>query len=61
MGLTQIAKLADEYRELGPGLVCPDDLETIFEAMQSDPALHYEHPEELVEHARVAWRTPRPR
>ncbi len=54
MGLAQLAKLADEYRALGPEVVGSDDLDTIFEAMRADPKMHYEHAEELVENARTA-------
>ncbi|HEX4471884.1 MAG TPA: DUF885 domain-containing protein [Nocardioides sp.] len=54
IGLAQVAKLADEYRALGPEVVGSDDLEQIFAAMRSDPALHFEHAEELVDQSRVA-------
>ena len=54
IGLAQVAKLADEYRALGPEVVGTDDLEKIFEAMRTDPALHFEHGEELVEASEVA-------
>jgi uncharacterized protein (DUF885 family) len=53
-GLAQVAKLADEYRTLGPEVVGTDDLEQIFEAMRTDPKLHFEHSEELVEQSEVA-------
>ena len=42
LGLAQIAKLADEYRALGPEVVGTDDLAAIFEAMRTDPKLHFE-------------------
>ena len=54
LGLAQIAKLADEYRLLGPEVVGTDDLTKIFDAMRTDPALHFERGEELVEASRVA-------
>jgi uncharacterized protein (DUF885 family) len=54
IGLAQVAKLADEYRALGPEVVGTDDLQQIFEAMRSDPALHFEHGDELVEQSRIA-------
>ena len=54
IGLAQLAKLADEYRSLGPEVVGSDDLDTIFEAMRTDPKMHYEHAEELVENSRTA-------
>jgi uncharacterized protein (DUF885 family) len=54
IGLAQVAKLADEYRALGPEVVGTDDLQEIFEAMRTDPKLHFERGEELVEQSRVA-------
>jgi len=54
IGLAQVAKLADEYRALGPEVVGTDDLAEIFEAMRTDPKLHFEHGDELVEQSRVA-------
>lgn len=56
IGLQQVAKLADEYRALGPEVVGSDDLDTVFEAMRSDPKLHFERGEQLVEAAEVAMR-----
>src|SRR4029079_9514772 len=38
IGLAQVAKLADEYRSLGPEVVGTDDLQEIFEAMRTDPS-----------------------
>jgi uncharacterized protein (DUF885 family) len=54
IGLAQVAKLAEEYRELGPQVVGTDDLERIFDAMRTDPALHVERGEELVEQSKIA-------
>jgi uncharacterized protein (DUF885 family) len=54
IGLAQVAKLADEYRALGPEVVGTDDLEKIFDAMRTDPALHFEHGDEMVEQSKVA-------
>jgi uncharacterized protein (DUF885 family) len=54
IGLAQVAKLADEYRALGPEVVGTDDLAEIFEAMRTDPKLHFEHGDELVEQSRIA-------
>jgi len=56
IGLQQVAQLADEYRELGPEVVGTDDLQQIFEAMRTDPKLHFETGEQLVEAAEVAMR-----
>jgi uncharacterized protein (DUF885 family) len=54
IGLAQVAKLAGEYRALGPEVVGTDDLQQIFEAMRTDPALHFDHGDELVEQSRIA-------
>ena len=54
IGLEQVAKLAEEYRAMGPDVVGSDDLETIFTALRTDPALHFERGEELVEASEVA-------
>ena len=54
VGLAQVAKLADEYRALGPEVVGTDDLEHIFEAMRTDPALHFQTGDQLVSASEVA-------
>ncbi len=54
IGLAQVAELADEYRALGPEVVGTDDLGEIFEAMRTDPALHFTTGDELVEASKVA-------
>ena len=54
LGLEVVARLADEYRSLGPEVVGTDDLEQIFEAMRTDPALHFTRGEELVEASEIA-------
>jgi uncharacterized protein (DUF885 family) len=54
IGLAQVRKLADEYRALGPEVVGTDDLEQIFEAMRTDPKLHFERADEMVEQSKVA-------
>ena len=48
LGLQQVASLADEYRALGPETVGVSDLEGIFEAMRSDPALHHTNADDIV-------------
>ena len=53
-GLEQVAKLADEYRGLGPEVVGTDDLQEIFTAMRNDPKLHFESGDQLVEASEVA-------
>ena len=54
IGLAQVAALADEYRVLGHEVLGTDDLPEIFDRMRTDPALHFETGEELVERSRVA-------
>jgi uncharacterized protein (DUF885 family) len=54
IGLQQVAQLAEEYRGLGPEVVGTDDLEQIFEAMRTDPKLHFENGDQLVDAAKVA-------
>ncbi|MCW2855980.1 MAG: hypothetical protein JWR52_1595 [Marmoricola sp.] len=54
IGLDQIAGLAEEYRELGLEVVGTDDLQEIFEAMRTDPALHFETGDQLVEASEIA-------
>jgi uncharacterized protein (DUF885 family) len=54
IGLQQVAQLAEEYRELGPEVVGTDDLQQIFEAMRTDPKLHFENGDQLVEAAQIA-------
>jgi uncharacterized protein (DUF885 family) len=56
IGLQQVAQLADEYRGLGPEVVGSDDLGQIFEAMRTDPKLHFESGDQLVEASQVAMR-----
>lgn len=54
IGLAQIEKLAEEYRSLGPEVVGTDDLQQIFEAMRTDPALHFGSGEEIVAGSEIA-------
>jgi uncharacterized protein (DUF885 family) len=54
IGLAKVAELADEYRELGPEVVGTDDLDEIFEAMRTDPKLHFERADELIEQSKLA-------
>jgi uncharacterized protein (DUF885 family) len=54
IGLQQVAQLADEYRGLGPEEVGTDDLDQIFDAMRTDPKLHFDDADQLVEAAEVA-------
>jgi uncharacterized protein (DUF885 family) len=54
IGLQQVAQLAVEYRELGPEVVGTDDLQQIFDAMRTDPKLHFESGDQIVEASEVA-------
>lgn len=54
IGLEQVAKLADEYRELGAEALGTSDLQEIFEMMRSDPKLHFTEGSQLVEASEVA-------
>ncbi len=54
LGLAQVEKLTAEYRALGPEAVGTDDLGQIFEAMRTDPKLHFERGEQMVEASEVA-------
>ncbi len=54
IGLQQVAQLAEEYRVLGPEVVGTDDLQQIFESLRTDPKLHFETGEQLVEASQVA-------
>jgi uncharacterized protein (DUF885 family) len=54
IGLTKVAELAEEYRALGPEVVGTDDLDEIFQAMRTDPELHFERADELVEQSKLA-------
>jgi len=54
IGLAKVAELAEEYRALGPEVVGSDDLDEIFAAMRTDPALHFKHGDELVEQSKQA-------
>lgn len=54
VGLEQVARLAEEYRGLGPEVVGTDDLQEIFTALRTDPKLHFESGDQLVEASEVA-------
>lgn len=54
IGLQQVDQLAEEYRALGPEVVGSSDLATIFEALRTDPALHFTRAEDLVSASEVA-------
>ncbi|SEF32379.1 Uncharacterized conserved protein, DUF885 familyt [Amycolatopsis pretoriensis] len=53
-GLALIAKLADEYRELGQKVFGTSELPEIFERLRTDPALRWRDGEELLAAARDA-------
>jgi uncharacterized protein (DUF885 family) len=54
IGLEQVAQLAEEYTALGPEVVGTDDLQQIFTAMRTDPTLHFESGDQLVQASEVA-------
>ena len=54
IGLEQIEKLAGEYRQLGREVLGTDDLQTIFQRMRSDPALHHTSGAEIVAASKTA-------
>jgi len=53
-GLDVIARLADEYREVGGRVFGTTDLAEIFERLRTDPALRWRDGDELLEAARAA-------
>jgi uncharacterized protein (DUF885 family) len=54
IGLEQVAKLAEEYRQLGPSVLGTSDLSEILTALRTDPALHFSNGDEIVEASKVA-------
>ncbi len=54
IGLAQIRKLGDEYRELGAEVLGTSDLQEIYARLRDDPALHFETGEEVRAAAEVA-------
>jgi uncharacterized protein (DUF885 family) len=54
IGLEQVAALAEEYQQLAASVVGTSDLAGIFEALRSDPALHFTQGEEIVQASKVA-------
>jgi uncharacterized protein (DUF885 family) len=54
IGLRQVEQLADEYRQLGPEVTGSNDLDAIFTALRSDPALHHESADAVVADAKAA-------
>ena len=54
VGLAQIAKLTDEYREIGGPVLGTTDLATIFARLRDDPALHHENGEDIIAASKAA-------
>lgn len=54
IGLAQVAALGVEYRKLGPKVVNTADLAEIYQALRTDPALHFTSGDQLVEQSKVA-------
>jgi uncharacterized protein (DUF885 family) len=53
-GLALIARLADEYREVGERVFGTRDLAVIFDRLRTDPALRWDTADELLDTARTA-------
>ncbi len=54
IGLAQVARLADEYREIGSQVLGTTDPRRIFERLRSDPTLHHTNGPDIVAAAEVA-------
>ena len=54
IGLQQVERLDDEYRELGGAVLGTSDLAEIYSRLRDDPELHFETGAELVEASEVA-------
>jgi uncharacterized protein (DUF885 family) len=54
IGLEQIDKLADEYRELGPEVLGTNELQEIFRRLRDDPALHHTNGADIVTASKTA-------
>jgi uncharacterized protein (DUF885 family) len=57
IGLEQIEKLADEYRELGPEVLGTSDVPEIFRRLRDDPALHHTNGADIVTASKAALAT----
>ena len=55
IGLEQIDRLADEYRELGPDVLGTDDLDEIFTRLREDPELHHTSGGDIVKASEEAF------
>jgi uncharacterized protein (DUF885 family) len=53
-GLEQVARLAEEYAELGREVVGSDDVPTVLAALRDDPALHHTNGDDIVEDSKAA-------
>ena len=53
-GLQQVARLAEEYAELGPAVVRSDDVTTVLTALRDDPKLHHTSGDDIVEDSKTA-------
>jgi len=54
IGLEEIARLEDEYREMGAEVLDTDDLAEIYDRLRNDPALRFETGEQVVAAAQDA-------
>ena len=55
VGLQQIERLADEYRELGAEVFGTDDLSKIFAKLRDDPELHHTSGADIVKASEDAF------
>jgi uncharacterized protein (DUF885 family) len=54
IGLEQIDKLAEEYRQLGPVVLGTSDVQQIFARLRNDPALHHTNGADIVSASKTA-------
>ena len=54
IGLEEIARLEDEYRQLGREVLGTNHLDEIYDRLRNDPALRFEHRDEIVAAAQNA-------
>jgi len=54
VGLAQVEKLAGEYREIGGQVLGTSDLQAIFDALRTDPALHHTNGPDIVAASKTA-------
>jgi uncharacterized protein (DUF885 family) len=55
LGLEQVAKLEEEYRQLGAEVLGTDDVPTIYQRLRTDPALRHNEVEEILAACETAF------